>query len=566
MTANVPGYFGSDHTDRRFKLSDKTKIEGGNWLGKNADEKYFTLVKKEDPGKGTILVYNEEVGQDRLVGWKKPGEEKVTAYNGDSRTKVEIVNGKRVYTQVSTSEPPQDLPAGLVNPDSGYSVAGNIKSGARKFESKALQEGGQATTDQITMAALQTSQKDLIDGVNGSDKTTVPKAVLETGELLDTNMQTNVDGGLVERQKAITEAVNLEAIKDDPGVAGTNNDFGTGTGYGQGLKYPLNLQELQQDIIKFDVLKYAPDEFKTDATGLGGFKGAGRGGGDGWAGRESIGTVFLPIPGGIEETNAVDWGDSAMNPVEAAAANVALSALTDGRNVGKSISDIAAGVKANKEAIKGGLAALLTEVAVGTEGGSILSRTTGAILNPNMALLFKKPVLRPFAFSFKLAPRSRKEALEVMKIIRLFKQAMAPIRSENMLFLKSPHTFRLKYMHKHETHPYLNSFKECALMSMTVNYTPEQSYSTYDDGVMTAYTMTLQFKELEAVFNDDYGSAKGRTNLNFAVDGESTKFESSSWDPESGISPGYGTEADDPERISPITGKKQDLSKGGAYI
>ena len=160
----------------------------------------------------------------------------------------------------------------------------------------------------------------------------------------------------------------------------------------------------------------------------------------------------------------------------------------------------------------------------------------------------------------------KKEALEVMKIIRLFKQAMAPIRSENMLFLKSPHTFRLKYMHKHETHPYLNSFKECALMSMTVNYTPEQSYSTYDDGVMTAYTMTLQFKELEAVFNDDYGSAKGRTNLNFAVDGESTKFESSSWDPESGISPGYGTEADDPERTSPITGKKQDLSKGGAYI
>ena len=77
MTANVPGYFGSDHTDRRFKLSDKTKIEGGNWLGKNADEKYFTLVKQEDPGKGTILVYNEEVGQDRLVGWKNPGDEVV---------------------------------------------------------------------------------------------------------------------------------------------------------------------------------------------------------------------------------------------------------------------------------------------------------------------------------------------------------------------------------------------------------------------------------------------------------------------------------------------------------
>ena len=504
MTANVPGYFGSDHSDRSFKLAPGS-VKGGNWLGQNANEKYFTMVKRDDPGKGTILVYNEEVGQDRLVGWKKPGEEKVTPYNGDSRTKLEIVNGKRVYTQVSTSEPPQDLPAGLVNPDTGYSVAGNIKSGAWPYESKALQEGGQATTDQITMAALQTSQKDLIDGVNGSDKTSVPEAVLKTGELLDTNMQTNVDGGLVEQQKALTEAVNLEAIKDDPGVAGTNNDFGTGTGYGQGLKYPLNLQELQQDIIKFDVLKYAPDEFKTDATGMGGFKGAGRGGGDGWAGRESIGTVFLPIPGGIEETNAVDWSDSAMNPVEAAAANVALKFLTGQDAVGE-VGKIGALITKRQNEVGGGLAVALAQAAVGGAGG-LLTRQTGAIMNPNMELLFKSPQLRPFQFAFQLTPRSKDEAKSIMKIIRLFKQAMAPIRSDSMLFLKSPHTFRIKYLAKgKERHPYIGQIKECALLSCGVDYSPDQNYSTYEDGVMTAYQLSLQFKELEPVYNDDYGA------------------------------------------------------------
>ena len=37
-----------------------------------------------------------------------------------------------------------------------------------------------------------------------------------------------------------------------------------------------------------------------------------------------------------------------------------------------------------------------------------------------------------------------------------------------------------------------------------VDYTPNGTYSTYDDGVMTAYKMTLTFKELEAVYNDDY--------------------------------------------------------------
>jgi hypothetical protein len=36
----------------------------------------------------------------------------------------------------------------------------------------------------------------------------------------------------------------------------------------------------------------------------------------------------------------------------------------------------------------------------------ILQRTEGAILNPNMELLFNGPSLRSFTFSFKLASRS----------------------------------------------------------------------------------------------------------------------------------------------------------------
>ena len=95
---------------------------------------------------------------------------------------------------------------------------------------------------------------------------------------------------------------------------------------------------------------------------------------------------------------------------------------------------------------------------------------------------------------------------------------MAPIRSENMLFLKSPHTFRLKYMHKHETHPYLNSFKECALQNLTINYTPENNYSTYEDGVMNSYEMNMQFQEIQPVLNSDYDTGEGEfpTDLNFA--------------------------------------------------
>jgi hypothetical protein len=48
--------------------------------------------------------------------------------------------------------------------------------------------------------------------------------------------------------------------------------------------------------------------------------------------------------------------------------------------------------------------------------------------------------------------------------------------------------------------------KECALTSLTTDYTPENNYSTTRDGFMTSYRISMEFKELEPVFNDDYES------------------------------------------------------------
>jgi hypothetical protein len=136
-----------------------------------------------------------------------------------------------------------------------------------------------------------------------------------------------------------------------------------------------------------------------------------------------------------------------------------------------------------------------------------LSRTTGMVMNPNMELLFKGPSLRPFSFKFKLAPRGQTEADNIIKIIRFFKQGGAPIRSKSNLFLKSPHVFRLTYIHRGEQgelHKKLNAFKTCALQGFGVNYTPTGNYATYQDGTMVAYDINMSFTEITPVFNDDY--------------------------------------------------------------
>ena len=225
--------------------------------------------------------------------------------------------------------------------------------------------------------------------------------------------------------------------------------------------------------------------------------------------RKPQGTVVLPIPGGISDTSQVSWGQDKMGPLDTALANIAMEGIEGG--AGGAVdqlereANIAKGAGADvKDALKKQIAGQAT----GT-GAQLLTRTEGKILNPNMELLFKDPSLRPFNFTWKLAPRSKDEALDVIKIIRFFKQGMAPTRSARNLFLESPMTWRITYMNNGSPHKYLNKFKECALQSFTVSYTPDGNYATFEDGIMTAYQITMNLTELEPVFSNDYDGVPG---------------------------------------------------------
>ena len=307
------------------------------------------------------------------------------------------------------------------------------------------------------------------------------------------------DGALLDDsdQAAVVNAFDAEVKKSATAKAGTRKNFGK-------FVYPLALRQNDQDFIQFTVLEYKPRKFKAREGSL-----------DFFGPREMMdkrakGSVTLPVPANISDTNAVEWGADSMNAVQAALANIGMNFLT-GRDAAGEITKTASGVAANKEELKTMLGTAVVEAATGSAGGSLLPRATGNIMNPNMELLFKKPTLRPFEFTFKLAPRSKKEAQAVIGIIRTFKQSMAVIRSESNLFLKTPHTYKLQYKHRGNDHPFLNKFKECALMNMSVNYTPDGNYATYEDGVMTAYEMRLSFTEIEPIFNDEYDDDNDKT-------------------------------------------------------
>ena len=229
------------------------------------------------------------------------------------------------------------------------------------------------------------------------------------------------------------------------------------------------------------------------------------------------GVVSLPMQPGISEANSVGWGDDRLNPLQIAGANLAGEAMEAGSNLltgqGFDLTGIlqqgqstlaAAGTALTPQLIK----AFFAQQAL---GANIIGRSTGLTINNNLEVLFNSPNLRSFNYNYRFTPREPKEADKIKQIIRFFKKSMAPKRSTSRIFLKSPNVFKLKYTFKNgDSHPFLNNIKICAMNSFTVDYTPDGSYSTYEDdggrgdGSMTSYQVSLGFKELTPIYNDDF--------------------------------------------------------------
>ena len=273
------------------------------------------------------------------------------------------------------------------------------------------------------------------------------------------------------------------------------------------LQYPEKLQIDKQDVIQFSMVKYSPKTFNTGDNGsLSPFNERRE-----ITNKNIIGTVTLPIPGGISDGNLVEWGSNSIDVAGASFAGIANAAIGGGGVAGAdAVNNKINAVAANADAVKESVKTNFVQAATGTT--NTLSRTKGAVLNPNMELLFNGPQLRPFSFTFRLSPRSKKEAESVRGIIRFFKQGMSPIRTQSNLFLKAPHTFQIQYLHFKKDHPWINKIKECALTSFVVNYTPEGNYATFTDGAMVSYEIQMQFTELEPIFNDDYTAIDGNND------------------------------------------------------
>ena len=257
-----------------------------------------------------------------------------------------------------------------------------------------------------------------------------------------------------------------------------------------------------------------------------------------------VGVVKLPMPNQLNDSNNVAWGEDQLNALTAAAATLAsggldetigfIQSIADGQyknpldvvgailsgagEKGRSVADFLKQASANPNSrlsarsIVG--SSLLNLVGFGVSPEALLARGAGVVPNSNLALLFNAPTLRAFRFDWKMSPRSQEEAIRINNIIRFFKQGMAAKKMmENNgrgYFLGTPNVFDISFKTSRSGYEITNTndsvlrIKTCACVGAAVNYTPEGMWNAYEKGQPTSCILSLQFKELEPIYNTDY--------------------------------------------------------------
>ena len=336
---------------------------------------------------------------------------------------------------------------------------------------------------------------------------------------------------------------------------------------GRVLQYPIDLDTDLQDHFEIQVFKYRPAGSLPDVTstnqgynapGVKQLRGGYYSGSNRRGNRQNFrlqdlqSTIQLPMPPSIKDTNTVSFNDARMSGFSAAIMGPAVSAFlgrgsfkgldvakgenglptlqgirTIGSNLlkgtGKLLLDtLGAGAQIiqNDEFTRlqslNAIAQAVSALGVSIDVDQAITRTSGAVRNPNLELLFNGPALRNFSFTIRLTPRSPEESKRVRMIIRVLKQHSAVKKNARVFndsatsnfLIGTPDVFKLRYIKARTQRDIkgLNKFKTCALTSVSVDYTGEVGrFAAYEEDSQPMTTIiSLNFTELTPIYDEDY--------------------------------------------------------------
>jgi len=201
--------------------------------------------------------------------------------------------------------------------------------------------------------------------------------------------------------------------------------------------------------------------------------------------------IALHTPNQLAIRYGMQWSDDDTFMLQAAAQGIEeiMKAVdSDGKN--SDVKGVGAAVIANLALSKG-------------PNAGANSAALGLAANPKKEQVFKGVDFRTFSFDYQFFPRNESEAKNVMKIIQEFKYHMHPeFKDTNNFVYIYPSEFDIYYYQGTQENMNLHRHTSCVLTEMNVNYTPNGTFNTFENGMPTQINVTLSFRELALLTKD----------------------------------------------------------------
>mgnify|MGYP001157230524 CR=1 FL=1 len=222
-------------------------------------------------------------------------------------------------------------------------------------------------------------------------------------------------------------------------------------------------------------------------------------------------SILLFMPEDVQAQFGANWGGQGIGVGQANFAS-----MIGTKTKLKDIGDMWGGTwEAGKGGLKIGGYNLAKTMMNASMGGhlttdQLMGGVSGQIINPNVELMYAAPELRGMTLNFKMMARSPQEGRDIFTICQTMKKAMLPSWGGDVkgmgrsgALLTIPKIVSVKFMTGNKLNPYVTQYKPCAITNVNINYTPDGSYATYEDGSPVATMLQVQFKELKLVFEDE---------------------------------------------------------------
>lgn len=244
--------------------------------------------------------------------------------------------------------------------------------------------------------------------------------------------------------------------------------------------------------------------------------------------RKTTDTIALYMPDTLQFNYNQGYSDIQMNqgllPAFAAAGNEGVSAVQNILKGGNVMNAVKGALKNMTPFIGTKLAETFLPGGVGTAIGASLF---GAVMNPQLELLYTSPEFRTFRFEFMMYPRSQKESREVQNIIHRLKFHQAPELLQGGpagLFLVPPSEFDISFYYNGLENPNIPKISTCVLTNIETDYAPNGQFAAYEvpnesnavtlggTGTPVGIRLALTFKETQILTKFNYEQSGDGTN------------------------------------------------------